>query len=266
MSEFKKREMLKVKKFASENLQEQVVGENIELETSEGAPGEYIEYISLQESNNSNGETVKMIRPEGNMEGEASLRHKEHPDEESGLSNGQESLNMSDLGLPSSFSQLRKGQQGEGNTFKCTLCDLTLTSVSTMKDHMNGKNHLKKSHALAQKNSEQILSVVAVSNQASTRLGKVLHKNHKKFLNVPFPDSHAAASNDKGDNRSCCGFGFCPGKCILSACFWFQPFMRRNSWLCLTLPWIPFISAAFVTVRFEIQRRRCQKNTKISIQ
>ena len=81
---------------------------------------------------------------------------------------------MADFGLPSSFSQRRTGEgQDTVRTFECTVCKVTLTSDKTMEDHVNGKKHLKKSHALSQKTSEQILSIVAVSNPLPTRLSKV---------------------------------------------------------------------------------------------
>ena len=219
--------MLKIRKFASENLQGQVVGENISpdderVEEATSSERESVECITSPKKNNSTvdhgpgpsggQEFLKMRRPEGKKEEEASssegeyfehitlpkndstedvgqkshperrsveriasLRHREHFTEETEprSSNGQESLNMSDLGLPSSFSQQRRGQ-GQDKTFRCTVCKVTLTSVVSMKDHMDGKKHLKKSHSLRQKNSEHILSVVAISNPSPTRLSKVL--------------------------------------------------------------------------------------------
>ena len=132
--------------------------------------GEYFEYITLPKKS-----TEDVRSRQKSEERMASLRHREHSTEEreQSSSNGQEYLNMSDLGLPSSFSQQRRGQE-QNKTFRCTVCEVTLTSAVSMKDHMDGKKHLKKSHVLNQKNSEQILSIVAISNPSPTRLSKVL--------------------------------------------------------------------------------------------
>ena len=133
--------------------------------------GEYFEYMTLPKNST---EDVGLMQ-KSKEERIVSLRHRKHSTEEreQSSSSGQEYLNMSDLGLPSSFSQQRRGQGGD-KTFRCTVCEVTLTSTVSMKDHMDGKKHLKKSHVLNQKNSEQILSVVAVSNPSPTRLSKVL--------------------------------------------------------------------------------------------
>ena len=171
--------MLKIKKFASADpRQDPSDGQEPEGKKEEEASsseGEYIEYITKNDFT----ECPLERRSE---EREASLRYREHSAEgtESISSNGQESLNMRDLGLPLSFkpSQRRTGERQD--TFRCTVCEVTLTSAKTMEDHMNGKNHLKKSHALKQKNSEQILNIVAVSNPPSTRLSKV-------FTSLLFP-------------------------------------------------------------------------------
>ena len=213
--------MLKIKKFASENLLGRVLGDNIrpDDEREEEATASDVEYISLPKGNDSTldhgpgpsgGQEIR--RPERKKEEEvsssdgeyfehftspkndsteevgqkshperwseerkASLRHREHSTEETEprSSNRQESLKMSDLGLPSSFSHRRRGQ-GQDKTFRCTVCEVTLTSAVSMKDHIDGKKHLKKSHLLNKKNSEQILSLVAVSNPPPTRLSKVL--------------------------------------------------------------------------------------------
>ena len=147
--------------------------EGKEEEEASSREGEYIEYITLPKEVGFRQE----CHPEGRSEERStSLRQREHSTQktESGSSNGLESLNTADFGLPSSFSQRRTGEgQDTVRTFECTVCEVTLTSDKTMEDHVNGKKHLKKSHALNQKNSEQILSIVAVSNPFPSRLGKV---------------------------------------------------------------------------------------------
>ena len=141
----------------------------------EASEGEYIEYITLPKNDSTEDVGLRQAcHPEGRSEERrSSPRHREHSTEETESGSGQESLNMIDLGLPSSFAQRRTGE-GQERTFECTVCGVTLTSVKTMEDHMNGKKHLKKSNDLKQKNSEQILSIVAVSNPPPTRLTKVL--------------------------------------------------------------------------------------------
>ena len=144
-------------------------------EEASSTEGEYIEYITMPKNDSTEDVGLRQeCHPEGRSEERrSSLRHREHSTEETESGSGQESLNMIDLGLPSSFAQRRTGE-GEERTFECTVCEVTLTSVKTMEDHMNGKKHLKKSNDLKQKNSEQILSIVAVSNPPPTRLTKVL--------------------------------------------------------------------------------------------
>ena len=206
--------MLKVKKFATENVQGRVLGDNIMSDENDGnespSGGEYditlprssSSTLDLEPGPSAREESLKMRAPEGKKEGQASPSEGEYieyitlpknegigPQQESlperrsegrraMSSTEQESLNMSDLGLPSSFSQRRRGQ-GLDRTFSwpCTVCKVTLTSEVTMGDHMNGKRHLKKLQALKlkQKNSEQILSAVAISNRSPATESKVLY-------------------------------------------------------------------------------------------
>ena len=156
--------MLRTKRFASENIQDE--------ETQEG---DDFEYISLPKNENlyevgrSDGKDCpKVVADEDKAPSQSKLLSDCNGNPVSSSSRRGETLKLGDFGLPGTFSGGRK--RGEKPIFECNLCNITLTSFEHKKQHENGKRHLKKQNDL----EEQVVAIVAVSSPPRTRLGKVL--------------------------------------------------------------------------------------------
>ena len=118
--------MFKIRKFASK-------GDSMRPESEREASSSTGENISLREASISTGKYTSL--PNRNDSTEA-VGPKQEYEESLGehstqKSNGQN--DMSDLGLPSSFSPHRR--TGGKETFECTLCNVILTCVA-MKDRV----------------------------------------------------------------------------------------------------------------------------------
>ena len=164
-----KEKMLRTKRFASENIQDEGTQE-----------GDDLEYISLPKKENlyelgrSDGkECPKVVANEDKAPSQSKLLSDCNGNPVSSSSRRGETLKLGDFGLPVTFSGGRK--RGEKPTFECNLCNITLTSFEHKKQHENGKQHLKKQHMKKQNAlEEQVVTIVAVSSPPRTRLGKVL--------------------------------------------------------------------------------------------
>ena len=150
------------------NMTPQVKKEKQERSSSDG---EYIEDISLLKEDDSKedlGPGKESLSTRESNKGSPYRRQEGNftdPDSSKEM--------MGDLGFPSSFSHQRTGWKASKQTFECTVCNVTLTSVVTKEQHLNGKRHLMKQNNLDQKNSEGILSVVEVPNPPPASLSKV---------------------------------------------------------------------------------------------
>ena len=94
-------------------------------EKKEASPseGEYFEYITL-----SKNDSIENVGPR--QESLPERRSEERKASTAVHSVESISSNMHDLGLPSRFSQRKRGQ-GQDRSFACTVCKVTLTSVVT---------------------------------------------------------------------------------------------------------------------------------------
>ena len=199
-----KEKMLRTKRFASENIQDE--------ETQEGDDFEYISLPkkeNLYELGRSEGkECPKIVANEDKAPSQAKLLNYYNGNPVPSSSRRGETLNLDDFGLPVTFSGRRK--RGEKPTFECNLCNITLTSFEHKKQHENGKRHLKKQNDL----EVQVVTIVAVSSPPRTRLEKV-YQSLRQFCISPtmiVQGANPVAPADQGDSRACCGFGVHPGE------------------------------------------------------